>query len=396
MKSIKIERTIGFSLVFLVVLLAFLGVYGSNVVFIKTLIGIGFGYALLRGSFGFAGMSNRACRTGSTSLLRMMMLTVFIASLIIAAFLLSGKFAISLWVRPISFGLVIGGVMFGIGAAFSSCCATGTLCDLPASFTKALITLIFFGLGVIIGKPFMETELATSSLFSTVDRSGVYIPDIFGGGVFGIMMGVAITGLLALGVYVLAYRIEKKNLGKVDPVVIKEEVTLYDRLFKQQWRPMTTALVIAGLFGLLYVVSGAGWGASTIHGKWVGSILVSLGISDETVGYTLPEGGLFADAGSMQNVGIILGAALSFLLAGGFTQAFKQGLKIKPLEALLFITGGLLMGVGSRLALGCNVGAFFTPVANFSLSGWLFLGFLLLGGFLGNRVFKWYYKTIIK
>ena len=127
MKSIKIERTIGFSLVFLVVLLAFLGVYGSNVVFIKTLIGIGFGYALLRGSFGFAGMSNRACRTGSTSLLRMMMLTVFIASLIIAAFLLSGKFAISLWVRPISFGLVIGGVMFGIGAAFSSCCATGTL-----------------------------------------------------------------------------------------------------------------------------------------------------------------------------------------------------------------------------------------------------------------------------
>ena len=54
------------------------------------------------------------------------------------------------------------------------------------------------------------------------------------------------------------------------------------------------------------------------------------------------------------------------------------------------------MGVGSRFALGCNVGAFFTPVANFSLSGWLFLGFLLLGGFLGNRVFKWYYKTIIK
>lgn len=396
MKGIYVERAVGFSLVFLVVLLAFMGVYGSDLVFVKTLIGIGFGYALLRGSFGFAGMSNRACRTGSTSLLRVMMLTVFIASLIIAAFLISGKFAISLWVRPLSLGLIIGGVMFGIGAAFSSCCATGTLCDLSASFTKAFITLIFFGVGVLIGKPLMESDIAQQSLFSTVDRSGVYIPDIFGGGVFGIMMALVITGGLAVGVYYIAYRIEKKNLGSVEPVIIKEETTLSDRLFKQQWRPVTTALVIAGLFGLLYVVSGAGWGASTIHGKWVGSLLVTLGVSAESVGYVLPEGGIFNDAGSMQNIGIILGAALSFLLAGGFTQVFKQGLKIKPLEAILFMIGGVLMGVGSRLALGCNVGAFFTPVTNFSLSGWLFLGFLLLGGYAGNYIYKWFYKTVIK
>jgi hypothetical protein len=233
-------------------------------------------------------------------------------------------------------------------------------------------------------------------LFSTVDRSGVFIPDIFGGGVFGIIMAVVITGGLAVGVYYLAYRVEKKHFGHVEKVIIKDETTLADRLFKQQWRPVTTALVIAGLFGLLYIVSGAGWGASTIHGQWVGSILVTLGASADSMAYVLPEGGIFQDAGSMQNIGIIIGAALSFLLAGGFTQVFKTGLKIKPLEAVLFIICVLLMGVGSRLAMGCNVGSFFTPVANFSLSGWLFLGVLLLGGYAGNSVYKWFYKYIIK
>lgn len=396
MKAVQIERAVGFGLVLLVLLLGVLGVYASNLVFVKTLIGIGLGYALMRGSFGFAGMSNRACRTGSTSLIRMMMLTVFLGSLLIGAFLITQKFPISLWIRPLSFGLVVGGTMFGIGAAFSSCCATGTLCDLPGSFTKAFITLVFFGLGVIIGKPYMTSEFATQSLFTTGEVNGVFLPDLFKwDGANGIIGAIAVTGILAIFVYYVALKVEEKNMGKVAPIVIKDETTLVDRLFKQQWRPLTTAFVITGLFGMLYITSGAGWGASTTHGVWVGSILVSLGMSAETVGYVLPEGGIFADAGSMQNIGIILGATLSFLLAGGFTQAFKHGLKIKPVEAVLFVIGGLLMGFGSRIALGCNVGAFFTPTTNFSLSGWFFLGFLLLGGFLGNRVYKWFYKNLV-
>ena len=46
------------------------------------------------------------------------------------------------------------------------------------------------------------------------------------------------------------------------------------------------------------------------------------------------------------------------------------------------------MGFGTRLANGCNVGALYTPIANFSLSGWIFLIFLVLGGVIGNTVAK--------
>lgn len=44
------------------------------------------------------------------------------------------------------------------------------------------------------------------------------------------------------------------------------------------------------------------------------------------------------------------------------------------------------MGFGTRLANGCNVGALYTPIANFSLSGWIFFIFLVIGGILGNKI----------
>ena len=76
------------------------------------------------------------------------------------------------------------------------------------------------------------------------------------------------------------------------------------------------------------------------------------------------------------------------LLAGSFKKTFKAGLQISFKEALLYIVGGFAMGFGTRLSNGCNVGALYTPIANLSLSGWIFLVFLVAGGVLGNIVYK--------
>jgi hypothetical protein len=59
----------------------------------------------------------------------------------------------------------------------------------------------------------------------------------------------------------------------------------------------------------------------------------------------------------------------------------------------VFALGGLSMGVGTRLANGCNVGALYTPIAHFSLSGWIFLVFLVLGGIVGNLFGKIAFKS---
>jgi uncharacterized membrane protein YedE/YeeE len=54
----------------------------------------------------------------------------------------------------------------------------------------------------------------------------------------------------------------------------------------------------------------------------------------------------------------------------------------------MLVIAGLAMGLGTRFANGCNVGALYTPIANFSLSGWIFLVVMVAGGVFGNQLGK--------
>ena len=154
----------------------------------------------------------------------------------------------------------------------------------------------------------------------------------------------------------------------------------------------TGASVIIAVFTVLMGVTKGGWGASTPYGIWFGKALMIFGVSPETLAdisnkavkaYTAP---FFESGINVQNIGIALGTLVCLLLAGSFREVFMSELKISAKDVVLFAVGGFLMGYGTRLANGCNVGALYTPIANFSLSGWVFLVFLVAGGILGNKV----------
>ncbi len=411
-KRSKIEAIIGFALIALVLVLGFAGAF-SGTVFVKCLIGLGFGYTLTRGDFGFAGLSNRACRTGSTKLIRSLMIMFVVSAMIVGAFIVGGSNP-SLWVNPISWGLLFGGVLFGIGMAFSSCCATGVLQDVPLGFSRALITLLFFGVGVFLGFPLMSSGFVRNSIFTSGGAyNGVWMVDWFSANGTNMAVGVVgallVTILLAALVGTLAKWYEKKVAKNFPTPEIKavEEVepTIWNKFFVKKWSMTQTAITIAVLFGMLYAVTNTGWGASTVYGNWFGTILhrwfgVSLDSLANFTGWTIEKAtssfntSLFKSAGYMQNIGIIVGAFVGLLLSGKFTTAFKAGLKIKPLEIALFVAGGLLLGFGTRLSLGCNVGALYTPIANFSLAGWLYFFFLFAGGYIGNMIRKAFYKKV--
>ena len=104
----------------------------------------------------------------------------------------------------------------------------------------------------------------------------------------------------------------------------------------------------------------------------------------------------FSNAMNVQNICIIIGALVASLTMGKFTSQFREGLKITGKEIPVYIIGGLLMGVGTRLANGCNVGALYTPIANLSLSGWIYFVFLFSGGILGNIIKKHYFGMFKK
>ncbi len=85
---------------------------------------------------------------------------------------------------------------------------------------------------------------------------------------------------------------------------------------------------------------------------------------------------------------IVLGIIGGSFISSTFTQDF--GIKIPTkIEIFKAVLAGILMGIGSALALGGNIGGFYTAVANFSASGLtMFLG-LIIGVLMGLKYLIW-------
>jgi len=83
--------------------------------------------------------------------------------------------------------------------------------------------------------------------------------------------------------------------------------------------------------------------------------------------------------------GIIFGAMVMARLSNEFKFKLPKG------ELIVWgLMGGLLMGFGSRPALGCNIGAFFIRVAGGDPSGWLYGVGMVGGAFFGVKFFNWW------
>lgn len=414
--------------ILLVILLVGGGLFlQDSALYYRLLVGLGLGYTLTRALFGFAGSANRAYNGGSTKLLRSLTLMFFLSAVIVAALcFIGGAENYGLWINQINLGLVVGGLLFGIGMAFCMCCASGVLTDIVAGPSRAIITLIFFGVGVFVGFPLQATQgwVTDTLVHSSSYETGVFLPDLFKfDGMNGYLGALILTGILCLVVAGLAkaYENHRRKAGTytgIDSERLQEkaeiemlqdesttpvlsESTVY-RVFSKPWTLKTGAVVITILFSTLMIVTGGGWGASTPYGYWFGRVIHLFGVSTESIvnftqqgeaSFTAP---FFSNAMNVQNISIILGALIAALTMGMFTAQLKEGLKITPKEALIYIIGGFLMGFGTRLSNGCNVGALYSPIANLSLSGWVYFIFLFSGGMLGNAIKKRYFACCKK
>ncbi|HSQ89349.1 YeeE/YedE family protein [Romboutsia sp.] len=408
------EYIIGFGLLIAILALG-KSALSSSMLFFRLIAGLGLGYALTRSYFGFAGSVNRSYRTGSTKLMKALMV-MFVGTAIVSVCFFIGQDVTQydLWVNPINLGLILGGMLFGFGMAFSSCCASGVLTDVVTGLPRAGITLIFFGMGVYLGFPLQSTApWITDTIISTgTFPNGVFLPDLFkGDGLEGYLGASILTIVLAMIVVWISKVYEDKRKAQntytgVDTEFAQEKTyednepfklfsnNTYEKLFVRPWTLGMGAVVIGSIFTLLMGVTKAGWGASTPYGFWFGKLLILFGVSPESVAafsqkpveiFTMP---FFEHPINVQNFGIILGTVIALLLAGNLGKTFKEGLSISFKEILIYALGGIMMGLGTRFSNGCNVGALYTPIANFSLSGWIFLIFLVLGGIIGNVVYK--------
>jgi uncharacterized membrane protein YedE/YeeE len=85
------------------------------------------------------------------------------------------------------------------------------------------------------------------------------------------------------------------------------------------------------------------------------------------------------------SIGIILGAMVIARLNNEFAVKWPKG------ELWVWgILGGLLMGLGSRPSLGCNIGAFFIRISGGDPNGWLYGAGMATGAFIAVKFFNWW------
>lgn len=149
-------------------------------------------------------------------------------------------------------------------------------------------------------------------------------------------------------------------------------------------RPWTywIAGVILGLINvLLFFVSGQALKLST-------GIACGIGEAAQFVGADV-EGWYFFQEGTsvLKSGGTLMDNVYTFLIVGIITGSAIGALassqwrirKFKKAHIIYALVGGILMGFGSRLAMGCNIGALFSAIPSFSLHGWVFGLSLFIG-----------------
>jgi len=149
------------------------------------------------------------------------------------------------------------------------------------------------------------------------------------------------------------------------------------------------ALAILGAFayGLqapLGVTGGLGLWADKAAGL-AGAAALPLKGADKLAGCTAgADPSAWLTIRSMTMTGLVLGAFTASVLAGEFRIRWSRQATRYP----QVLVGGLLMGYGSLIAVGCTIGAFFSSIPSLALSGWLFALTLLAGAFLGSKIIR--------
>lgn len=162
---------------------------------------------------------------------------------------------------------------------------------------------------------------------------------------------------------------------------------MLNTILYRYWSPML-ALVIAGILSALYFgITGSVWAVTGEFTRLGGQFLHLFNISTADWAYfslVKINGTTLNRADGWMVWGMFWGALLMVLL----NQSFKLRAPLQKRRWLQALGGGIIAGFGARLAMGCNLAAFFTGVPQFSLHSWIFIITTALGSYLATIVVK--------
>jgi len=157
---------------------------------------------------------------------------------------------------------------------------------------------------------------------------------------------------------------------------------LYDTLFEHSWAMWIGSILLAILSICLFMISSP-WGSSGGLLNWGQNLFSGIGLSLEK---SAPAGvtALFEYKYALLSITMLIGALGSALLGKEFAIRVAPGG-----ELFKGLFGGILMGIGCILAMGCTIGGFFSGWAALSGGALIFVVGLVIGVFIAVKYLLW-------
>ena len=322
-------------------------------------LGLLIGFSLERFGFGFAGPWRRLIRERNAQGFVAQLVAIGLTAVAIQPIIAFAPGTLIGAIAPVSLTMVAAAFVFGLSMQMILGCGSGTLVNAGSGNAIALTALPLFCIGSFLGTLLVPFAIeATPHIPISLTES------------FGVGGGVTVTLFGLVGVGFLASWYSAGSLWN---------------------KKLLIAGVILSALAILHVlVAGQPWGVVYGLGLWVAKAAQGLGWDAASAQFWIHpinaqalQSSILTDTTSLTSLGLIGGAALA-AWRDSSDQPFKQSIAAWYFAvAALF---GLLLGISSRLAFGCNVGALFSGIASGSLHGWLWL----IAGFAGSIVgVKW-------
>lgn len=340
------------------------------------LIGALLGATLYLATFGFASAYRDLFARGRTDGLLAQALMVGLATVAFAPLLAQGEIfgqPVTGAYAPVSVQVAVGAALFGIGMQLAGGCGSGTLFTIGGGSARMVLVLVAFcagSFGASLHMPWWQRLPSAGTLV---------LGQILGWGPAAALQ----LALLALAASVL-WRRAATHQWRIAPTG--------SAWWRGPWPLAFGAMALAVLNMATLVTAGHPWSITWAFTLWGAKAATVMGWDPTTSVFwsggfprRALEAPLLADATTIMDIGIILGAFLAAALSG----RFSPRLNLTARSAATALVGGLLMGYGSRIAYGCNIGAFFSGAASTSLHGWLWLLAALAGSALVVKIQTW-------
>ena len=282
---------------------------------------------------------------------------------------------------------LLGGLLFGIGMTLAGGCGNKTLINIGGGSLRSVFVLLVSGVMAYLMTKTSFYEIVFHSWIqgSAIDLTALNIksqalPDLFAG-----LLGVEVSSFFKLFVSITAIA-----------------GFLFLALRCQDFRKNTTLMLGGLVVGLCIVagwyVSGGPIGQEAIEVvEWLDERPLSVGVQSftfinpmgDTVNFLLePTNSLLITFGMMSLLGVITGSLIISLINGNF----RISTFISVQDFLKHLMGGILMGIGGVLAMGCSLGQGITGVSTLALGSILALITIMFGSAITIKVS--YYKMM--